>query len=53
MRELVPQLRCLDDVNVDEDGSACCSVTGESWDILHNSIKKFKSSEAAGTDGLI
>ncbi|XP_037538653.1 leucine-rich repeat-containing protein 56 [Nematolebias whitei] len=47
VRELVPQLRYLDDVDVDEDGLACCSVTGEDWDILHNSIKKLNSSEAA------
>nr|XP_054589203.1 leucine-rich repeat-containing protein 56 isoform X2 [Nothobranchius furzeri] len=46
VRELVPQLRYLDDVRVEEDKLTCCSMTGEDWDILRNSIRECNSSEA-------
>lgn len=52
MRELVPQLRYLDNVNIEEDAPTCCSATGEDWDILLNSFRKRDSSEAAGEYGL-
>ncbi|XP_061578554.1 leucine-rich repeat-containing protein 56 [Cololabis saira] len=47
VREMVPQLRYLDDVKVEEDRLRCYSIKGEDWDILRNSIKEFNSSKAA------
>ncbi|XP_069019680.1 leucine-rich repeat-containing protein 56 [Embiotoca jacksoni] len=47
VRELVPQLRYLDDVKVEEDMQRFCSTTGEDLDILHNSIRDCSSSQAA------
>ncbi|XP_028306259.1 leucine-rich repeat-containing protein 56 isoform X2 [Gouania willdenowi] len=39
VRELIPQLRYLDDVKVEEDGQSDCSTMGKDWEILQNSIK--------------
>ncbi|XP_072241642.1 leucine-rich repeat-containing protein 56 [Leuresthes tenuis] len=50
VRELVPQLRYLDDGKVEEDRLPCCSTIGEDWDILRNSIKESSSSKAASRD---
>ncbi|KAM6937875.1 leucine-rich repeat-containing protein 56 [Xenentodon cancila] len=50
VRELVPQLRYLDDVNVEEDKLTCCSIEGEDWDILRNSVKECNSPKAASKD---
>ncbi|KAM9753165.1 leucine-rich repeat-containing protein 56 [Menidia menidia] len=50
VRELVPQLRCLDDVKVEEDRLPRYSTIGEDWDILRNSIKEGSSSKAASKD---
>ncbi|MED6248573.1 hypothetical protein ATANTOWER_002104 [Ataeniobius toweri] len=47
VRELVPQLRYLDDMKVEEDRLTCCSITGEDWDILRISIQGSNSSETA------
>ncbi|KAK5618970.1 hypothetical protein CRENBAI_006051 [Crenichthys baileyi] len=47
VRELVPQLRYLDDMKVEEDRLTCCSITGEDWDILRISIQESNSSETA------
>ncbi|XP_024863134.1 leucine-rich repeat-containing protein 56 isoform X2 [Kryptolebias marmoratus] len=47
VRELVPQLRYLDDVSIKEDALACGSITEEDWDILRNSIRECNPSEAA------
>lgn len=51
VRELVPQLRYLDDVKVEEDRLSCCTTMGEDWDILRNSIRDSNSSYPAG-DGV-
>lgn len=40
VRELVPQLRYLDDVKVEEDRLTRSVVMGENWDILSNLIKE-------------
>ncbi|KAM4573496.1 leucine-rich repeat-containing protein 56 isoform 1-T3 [Odontesthes bonariensis] len=50
VRELVPQLRYLDDGKVEEDRLPCCSNIGEDWDILRNSIKESSSSKGASKD---
>lgn len=47
VRELVPQLRYLDDVKVEEDRLSCCTTMGEDWDILRNSIRDSNSSYPA------
>ncbi|XP_030587977.1 leucine-rich repeat-containing protein 56 isoform X2 [Archocentrus centrarchus] len=49
VRELLPQLRYLDDVKVEEDRLSCCSTMGEDWDILKNSIRD-SNSHPAGED---
>lgn len=51
VRELVPQLRYLDDVKVEEDRLSCCTTMGEDWDLLRNSIRDSNSSYPAG-DGV-
>ncbi|XP_044049829.1 leucine-rich repeat-containing protein 56 isoform X2 [Siniperca chuatsi] len=48
VRELVPQLRHLDDLRVEEDGLSCSSTMGEDWAILRNSIRD--SSQATTED---
>ncbi|XP_026032216.1 leucine-rich repeat-containing protein 56 isoform X2 [Astatotilapia calliptera] len=50
VRELVPQLRYLDDVKVEEDRLSCCTTMGEDWDILRNSIRDSNSSYPAGDE---
>ncbi|KAK1887449.1 Leucine-rich repeat-containing protein 56 [Dissostichus eleginoides] len=50
VRELIPQLRYLDDVRVEEDGLSCSSTMGEDWDILRNSIRDCNSPRAATDD---
>uniref|UniRef100_UPI0037E8F433 leucine-rich repeat-containing protein 56 n=1 Tax=Semicossyphus pulcher TaxID=241346 RepID=UPI0037E8F433 len=50
VRELIPQLRCLDDLKVEEEGRSCTSTMGEEWAILRNSIRDFNSSQAAPED---
>ncbi|XP_031139336.1 leucine-rich repeat-containing protein 56 isoform X1 [Sander lucioperca] len=50
VRELVPQLRYLDDLRVEEDGLSCISTIGEDWAILRNSIRDGNSSQAATKD---
>ncbi|KAM4733377.1 leucine-rich repeat-containing protein 56 [Anableps anableps] len=47
VRELVPQLRYLDDVKVEEDIVTCCSTMEEDWDILRISVQESNSSETA------
>uniref|UniRef100_A0A3B3XSQ7 Leucine rich repeat containing 56 n=1 Tax=Poecilia mexicana TaxID=48701 RepID=A0A3B3XSQ7_9TELE len=47
VRELVPQLRYLDDVKVEEDKLTCCSTTQEDWDILRMSFQESNSFETA------
>ncbi|KAJ0029661.1 hypothetical protein NQD34_004658 [Periophthalmus magnuspinnatus] len=39
VRELIPQLRYLDNVKVEEEGLSCSRTMGEDWEILQNSIK--------------
>lgn len=51
MRELVPQLRYLDDVRVEEDRLSCSSIMGEDWAILQNSIRDCNSSQSATEEG--
>ncbi|XP_070763152.1 leucine-rich repeat-containing protein 56 [Enoplosus armatus] len=50
VRELVPQLRYLDDLRVEEDGLSCSSTMGEDWAIFRNSIRDCNSSQAATED---
>ncbi|XP_070687571.1 leucine-rich repeat-containing protein 56 [Pempheris klunzingeri] len=50
VKELVPQLRYLDDLRVEEGGRSCSSTMGEDWAILKNSIRDFNSSQAATED---
>uniref|UniRef100_A0A3Q2VHE7 Leucine rich repeat containing 56 n=1 Tax=Haplochromis burtoni TaxID=8153 RepID=A0A3Q2VHE7_HAPBU len=50
VRELVPQLRYLDDVKVEEDRLSCCTTMGEDWDILRNSIRDSNSFYPAGDE---
>lgn len=52
VRELVPQLRYLDNFRVEEDGRSCSSTMGEDWAILQNSIRDCNSSQAATEDGV-
>ncbi|XP_014327930.1 leucine-rich repeat-containing protein 56 [Xiphophorus maculatus] len=47
VRELVPQLRYLDDVKVEEDKLTCCSTTQEDWDILGMSFQESNSFKTA------
>ncbi|XP_054887584.1 leucine-rich repeat-containing protein 56 isoform X2 [Poeciliopsis prolifica] len=47
VRELVPQLRYLDDVKVEEDKLTCCSITQEDWDILRMPFQESNSFETA------
>eukprot|EP00064_Thunnus_orientalis_P014922 superscaffoldBa00002676_g14969 len=51
VRELVPQLRYLDDVRVEDDGLVCSTNMGEDWAILRNSIRDCNSSQAATEEG--
>ncbi|XP_015231227.1 PREDICTED: leucine-rich repeat-containing protein 56 isoform X1 [Cyprinodon variegatus] len=48
VRELVPQLRYLDDVKLEEDRVTCCSTTGEHWEILRISMQDSKFFESPG-----
>nr|XP_020474189.1 leucine-rich repeat-containing protein 56 isoform X2 [Monopterus albus] len=50
VRELVPQLRYLDDVRIEEDKLSCCSIMGQDWAILQNSIRDYNSSQDAAED---
>ncbi|XP_068459408.1 leucine-rich repeat-containing protein 56 isoform X2 [Clinocottus analis] len=50
VRELVPQLRYLDDLRVEEDGLSSSSTMGEDWAILRDSIRDCNSSQAATKD---
>ncbi|XP_032380297.1 leucine-rich repeat-containing protein 56 [Etheostoma spectabile] len=50
VRELVPQLRYLDDLRVEEDGLSFISTMREDWAILQNSIRDCSSSQAATKD---
>uniref|UniRef100_A0A8C5EDD2 Leucine rich repeat containing 56 n=1 Tax=Gouania willdenowi TaxID=441366 RepID=A0A8C5EDD2_GOUWI len=53
VRELIPQLRYLDDVKVEEDGQSDCSTMGKDWEILQNSIKDCNTTtHAACEEGL-
>ncbi|XP_041652545.1 leucine-rich repeat-containing protein 56 [Cheilinus undulatus] len=47
VRELIPQLRYLDNIRVEEEGRSCCGTMGEEWSILRNSIRDFNSPQAA------
>ncbi|KAM6925931.1 leucine-rich repeat-containing protein 56 [Lycodopsis pacificus] len=50
VRELVPQLRYLDNLKVEEDGLSSSSTVGEDLAILRNSIRDRNSSQAATED---
>uniref|UniRef100_UPI003AB06C63 leucine-rich repeat-containing protein 56 n=1 Tax=Centroberyx gerrardi TaxID=166262 RepID=UPI003AB06C63 len=50
VRELVPQLRYLDDVRAEEDGLGCSSTMGEDWAMLRNSIRDCSYTQAATED---
>ncbi|XP_034391088.1 leucine-rich repeat-containing protein 56 isoform X2 [Cyclopterus lumpus] len=50
VRELVPQLRYLDDLRVEDDGLSSSTTMGEDWAILRNSIRDCNSSQAATED---
>lgn len=52
MRELVPQLRYLDDLRVEEDGLSSHSTMGEDWAILRDCIRDGSSSQAAAEYGV-
>ncbi|XP_072291730.1 leucine-rich repeat-containing protein 56 [Eucyclogobius newberryi] len=43
VRELVPQLRYLDNLRVEEEGLSCSRTMGEDWETLQNSIKDASS----------
>ncbi|KAM8892608.1 uncharacterized protein lrrc56 isoform 2-T4 [Spinachia spinachia] len=47
VRKLVPQLRYLDDLRVEEDGPSSRSTMGEDWAILRDCIRDGSSSQAA------
>lgn len=47
VRELVPQLRYLDNVSVEEEDLSCSNTLGEDWETLRNSIKEHNSSQLA------
>lgn len=48
VRELVPQLRYLDDMHAREEaGSRCSSSMGEDWALLRESFKDCSSTETA------
>ncbi|CAN9499464.1 unnamed protein product [Ophioblennius macclurei] len=48
VRELIPQLRYLDDVRVEEDGQGRRSTVGGDWDIFRDSIRGCSDSQAPG-----
>ncbi|KAM3869987.1 leucine-rich repeat-containing protein 56 [Diretmus argenteus] len=50
VRELVPQLRYLDDVRAEEEGPSCSSTMGEYWTVLRNSIRDCNYTQAATED---
>ncbi|XP_051239540.1 leucine-rich repeat-containing protein 56 isoform X2 [Dicentrarchus labrax] len=52
VRELVPQLRYLDDLRVEEDEHSCSSTMGEHRAFLQNTIRDFNSSQAATEDAV-
>lgn len=52
VRELVPQLRYLDNVRVEDDGLSYSGTMGEDWAILRNSIRDRSSSQRAAEDGV-
>ncbi|KAM4618290.1 leucine-rich repeat-containing protein 56 [Polymixia lowei] len=51
VRELVPQLRYLDDVRVEEEGPGCSRSMEEDWALIRDSIRGCKSTGAAAEDG--
>ncbi|XP_020498265.2 leucine-rich repeat-containing protein 56 [Labrus bergylta] len=50
VRDLIPQLRYLDNLTVEEEGRSCTSTMGEEWTILRNSIRDLHSFQAAADD---
>ncbi|XP_076590083.1 leucine-rich repeat-containing protein 56 [Chaetodon auriga] len=50
VRDLVPQLRYLDDLKVEEDRRSCSTIMGEDWAILRNAIRECNSSQTATGD---
>lgn len=52
VRELVPQLRYLDNVSVEEEDLSCSNTLGEDWETLRNSIKEHNSSQLASDLGV-
>lgn len=52
VRELIPQLRYLDDLRVEEDGRCCSSTMGDDWAVLRNSIRDLNLSQADTEDGV-
>lgn len=52
VRELIPQLRYLDDLWVEEDERYCSSTMGDDWAVLRNSIRDLNLSQADTEDGV-
>lgn len=52
VRELVPQLRYLDNLRVEQDGCHCSGTTGDDWVILQNAIRDCNSSQTATEDSM-
>lgn len=52
VRELIPQLRYLDDLQVGEDGRYCSSTMVDDWAVLRNSIRDLNLSQADTEDGV-
>ncbi|CAL8359682.1 unnamed protein product [Lota lota] len=53
VRELVPQLRYLDDVRVEEAGPGSISSTmGEEWAVVRDAIRDRNSTQSAAQDGV-
>uniref|UniRef100_A0A8C5C6V3 Leucine-rich repeat-containing protein 56 n=1 Tax=Gadus morhua TaxID=8049 RepID=A0A8C5C6V3_GADMO len=53
VRELVPQLRYLDDVRVEEEGPGSISSTmGEEWAVVRDAIRDRNSTQTAAQDGV-
>ncbi|XP_029908636.1 leucine-rich repeat-containing protein 56 [Myripristis murdjan] len=50
VRELVPQLRYLDNVRAEDDGPSCSGIMGEDWAMLRNSIRDCNYTQAAADD---
>ncbi|CAJ1057404.1 leucine-rich repeat-containing protein 56 [Xyrichtys novacula] len=50
VREMIPQLRFLDNVRVEEEGCSYTSTIGKDWAVLRDSIRNFNSSQVAPED---